>query len=248
MRWRRPDLPDLSFDFSGRRALVIGGSRGIGRGLTQRFLETGAEVIYASRTEGSGLQGATFVPCDLQDADSTLDLFRTVDASGDLHFMVNMAATNYFHKVSEIEPAEWDEVLSVNLRAAYLACREAGKRMMPRKFGRIINISSIAGRHRSPVSGAHYSASKAGLLGLTRQLAFEFGPSGVTVNAVCPSQTMTDMLRDSMSHEQVASLEASIPLRRVAEVHEQVEPVLFLCSEGASYLNGAIIDVNGGQI
>ena len=241
-------MSDLSFNFSGRRALVIGGSRGIGHGLTQRLLETGAEVIYASRTEGDGLDGATFVPCDLQDTGSVLDLFRTVDSSGDLHFMVNMAAANYFHKVAEIEPAEWDEVLNVNLRAAYLACREAGKRMMPRRFGRIINVSSIAGRHRSPVSGAHYSASKAGLLGLTRQLAFEFGPSGVTVNAVCPSQTMTDMLRDSMSDEQVAALAASIPLRRVAEVREQVEPVLFLCSEGASYLNGAIIDVNGGQI
>ena len=106
----------------------------------------------------------------------------------------------------------------------------------------------VRSERRDVHSGAHYSASKAGLLGLTRQLAFEFGPSGVTVNAVCPSQTMTDMLRDSMSDEQVAALAASIPLRRVAEVREQVEPVLFLCSEGASYLNGAIIDVNGGQI
>lgn len=241
-------MADVTFNFDGRRALVIGGSRGIGHGLTRQLIETGADVIYASRTEGDGLEDATYVPCDLQDTDSVLSLFQSVDTRGDLHFMINMAAANYFHKVSEIEPEEWDEVLNVNLRAAYLACREAGRRMVPRKFGRMINVSSIAGRHRSPVSGAHYSASKAGLLGLTRQLAFEFGPSGVTVNAVCPSQTMTDMLRDSMTDEQVAALAVSIPLRRVADVREQVDPILFLCSEGASYLNGAIVDVNGGQI
>lgn len=241
-------MSDFSFDFRGRRALVVGGSRGIGHGLVCGLLDTGTDVVYASRTEGEGLDGATYVRCDLSNADDILSLFESVDAGGGLDFLINMAAANYFHKVGEIEPGEWDEVLDVNLRAAYLSCREAGRRMVPNRFGRIVNVSSIAGRHRSPVSGAHYSASKAGLLGLTRQIAFEYGPSGVTVNAVCPSQTMTDMLRVSMSDEQVANLAASIPLRRVAEVSEQVSPILFLLSEGASYINGAIIDVNGGQI
>ena len=241
-------MANFAFDFSGKRALVIGGSRGIGHALVNGFLEAGAEVTYASRTEGEGLQHARYVHCDLADTDNIMALFELVDADGALHFLINMAATNYFHKVDEIEPEEWDEVLGVNLRAAFLTCREAGKRMIPNSHGRIVNVSSIAGRHRSPVSGAHYSASKAGLIGLTRQIALEYGPCGITVNAVCPSQTMTDMLRASMTNEQVATLREGIPLRRIAEVEEQVAPILFLCSEGASYINGAIIDVNGGQI
>ena len=137
---------------------------------------------------------------------------------------------------------------NVNLRAAFLICREAAKRMKQKERGSIINVSSIAGRHRSPVSGVHYVSSKAGIIGLTKQLAFELGPHGVNVNVVCPSQTMTDMLMQSMTDEQRKSLADSIPLKRIATVAEQVGPILFLCSDAAAYITGAVIDVNGGQV
>ena len=113
---------------------------------------------------------------------------------------------------------------------------------------RIINFSSIAGRNRSLVSGVHYTSSKAGIIGLTRQLAYELGPKGINVNAVCPSQTLTPMLSESMSEEQQKKLSADIPLRRLATIEDQVGPVVFLCSELSNYINGAILDVNGGQI
>jgi NAD(P)-dependent dehydrogenase (short-subunit alcohol dehydrogenase family) len=120
--------------------------------------------------------------------------------------------------------------------------------MKPRGFGRIVNVSSIAGRHRSVVSGVHYVSSKAGMIGLTKQLAFEAAPFKITVNAVAPSQTMTDMLKDSMTDEQVKNLEANIPLGRIAEVREQVGPILFLLTDAAAYMTGTFLDVNGGQI
>ncbi len=127
-------------------------------------------------------------------------------------------------------------------------CKESAKIMKQVGAGRIINVSSIAGRHRSPVSGVHYVSSKAGLIGLTKQLAFELGPFGICVNAVCPSQTLTEMLLNSMDSQQRANLAESIPLRRIADIKDQVGPIMFLCSDAACYINGAVIDINGGQI
>ena len=113
---------------------------------------------------------------------------------------------------------------------------------------RIVNFSSIAGRNRSLVSGLHYTSSKAGIIGLTRQLAYELGPRNINVNCVCPSQTKTKMLLESMTLEDQNNLSEEIPLKRLATVSDQVGPVVFLCSELANYINGAIIDVNGGQL
>ena len=120
--------------------------------------------------------------------------------------------------------------------------------MKKQKYGRIVNVSSIAGRHRSLVSGIHYVSTKAGLIGLTRQLAYELGQYNVNVNVVCPSQTMSDMLSESMSNNEIAALAENIPLRRIATINEQVGPILFLCSDLSAYMTGAVIDVNGGQI
>lgn len=239
---------DVRFDFTGRRALVVGGSRGIGLALVRAFVEAGADTIYAARRPADDDPGATFVAADLTDPRSIEALFARLDEGGGLDVLVNATAINYAHQISDVTLEEWDEVIAVNLRAAFVLCREAAARMRGAGSGRIVNVASIAGRHRSPVSGVHYVASKAGLIGLTRQLAFELGPHGVTVNAVCPSQTMTEMLTRTMTEDQQADLAASIPLRRLATVEEQVGPILFLCSDAAAYMHGAVVDVNGGQI
>jgi NAD(P)-dependent dehydrogenase (short-subunit alcohol dehydrogenase family) len=119
--------------------------------------------------------------------------------------------------------------------------------MKKKNFGRIVNISSIAGRHKSVVSGVHYTASKYGIIGLTKQLANETSKYNILVNCVCPSQTKTEMLEESMTLEEIKKLEKNIPIGRISSVREQAIPVLFLCSEGASYITGATIDINGGQ-
>jgi len=236
------------FNFTAKRALVAGGSRGIGKGLVEAFLSAGADVVYAARTPMKDDGGAHFVECDIHDEDAILALFKEIDGRGDLDFAVNVAGINHTKTIEGIDADEWDDVLNVNLRAAFLICREAARRMKKRGQGSIVNVSSIAGRHRSPVSGVHYVSSKAGMIGLTKQLAFELGPHGVNVNVLCPSQTMTDMLMQSMTGDQRKTLADSIPLKRIATVDEQVGPILFLCSDAAAYITGAVIDVNGGQV
>lgn len=238
----------VAFDFRGRRALVVGGSRGIGRGVVEGLVEAGAEVLYGSRSEAtSGVDGARHLPMELRDEASILGAFESASHGGPIDICVNAAAVNHARRFEDITADEWDDVLSVDLRAAFLVAREAGRRMKERGSGRIVNVSSIAGRHRSPVSGVHYVSAKAGLIGLTRQLAYELAPHGVAVNVHCPSQTRTEMLASTMSRNQQSDLEASIPMGRLAEVRDQVGPILFLCSDAAAYMTGAVLDVNGGQ-
>ena len=239
---------NITFDFSGKRVLVAGGSRGIGKAVALEFLDAGAEVFYLSRNPGQGLDRATHLAADLTDEAQLKAAFKTIDQGGPLDVMVNSAAINFCKGNQDISKVEWDGVLDVNLSAAFVLCRESLARMVPRGSGKIVNIASIAGRHRSIVSGAHYVSSKAALIGLTRQLAYEVARSGVNINAHCPSQTMTDMLRESMTPEAIAKLEANIPMGRVATVADQAGPVLFLCSDAAAYITGACLDVNGGTL
>lgn len=238
----------IQFDFSQKRVLVIGGSRGIGKGVVDAFVEAGADVIYAARTDRKDNCSARFIETDLHDEKAIRELFAAINSEGELHFVINSAAINHCKTIDQISSDEWDDVNNVNLRAAFLICREAARLMKPLGHGRIINVSSIAGRHRSPVSGVHYVSTKAGMIGLTKQLAFELGPYGINVNVVCPSQTLTDMLMESMDETQQNALAENIPLRRIAKVDEQVGPILFLCSDAASYMTGAVIDTNGGQV
>ena len=225
----------------------MGGSKGIGAEVVREFSRSGADVIYASRSPMEEEVGL-FHPTDISEESQIDLLFNRIDKLGNLDFLVNAAAINSWRTIENIGTTEWDDVLSVNLRAIFILCREAAKRMKQQKEGRIVNISSIAGRHRSPVAGVHYVSSKAGIIGFSKQLAFELAPHGINVNVVCPSQTKTEMLTNSMSQDQLDELAATIPVRRLATVGDQVGPILFLCSDGASYITGAIVDVNGGQI
>ena len=163
-----------------------------------------------------------------------------------LDFLINVAGINYCKKHDSISYDEFNEVLRVNLSSFFLTCALAIKRM--KKGGKIVNVSSIAGRNKSIVSGVHYTSSKAGIIGLTRQLAHEIGPMGININCICPSQTRTDMLNDAMNEKEIEKLSKSIPLRRLAEVKDVVDPIIYLCSDNSEYIHGACIDVNGGQL
>jgi NAD(P)-dependent dehydrogenase (short-subunit alcohol dehydrogenase family) len=208
----------------------------------------GADVFYASRTPIDGETDAEFIEVDLNYESQIENLFTKIDKTGNIDFLVNTAAINYCKTFDQISTEEWDRVNHVNLRAAFIVCKYASIRMKKQKYGKIVNVSSIAGRHRSIVSGAHYVSTKAGLIGLTKQLAYELGPYNVNVNIVCPSQTMSGMLKESMSSNELKQLSDNIPLRRIAMIDEQVGPILFLCSDLSSYMTGAVVDVNGGQI
>ena len=239
---------NVSFDFKGKTVLVVGGSKGIGKGVANAFLASGARVFYASRSQSTEKTNGIFIHTDVFNPDDIDNLFRVMNKEGGVDIVVNTAAINYCKPMEEITVEEWDEVSAVNMRAAFLICKLSIEDMRKRSYGKVVNISSIAGRSRSIVSGVHYVSNKAGLIGLTRQVAYLAARYNINVNVVCPSQTMTGMLKKSMNKEEIAALADNIPLKRVAAIAEQVGPILFLCSDAASYITGAVIDVNGGQI
>ena len=225
-------MSNIKWNFEGKNVLVVGGSRGIGKGVVVGFTKSGANVLELNSSN-----------CDLKyknDIDTFVDKLFSVD------ILINIAGINYTKKIQDISFDEWDEVLNTNLRGYFYITKKV-LNIMP-DGGKIVNVSSIAGRHRSLVSGVHYTSSKAGIIGLTKQVAYEVGGRNINVNAVCPSQTLTDMLKKSMTEQQQKELSESIPLKRIAKVEEQVNPIMFLCSEEASYITGTTLDVNGGQL
>lgn len=223
----------MKIDFTNKIAVVVGSSKGIGLGVADKFEELGAKVIRVSRTDG----------VDISDKNSIDSFFESITH---IDFLINVAGINHCKKIEDIEMDEWDSVIDTNLRSFYYIIKKSIPLM--KSGGRIVNVSSIAGRNKSIVSGVHYTSSKAGIIGLTRQLAHELGPRGIRVNCTCPSQTLTPMLEQSMTKEQQDKLCENIPLRRLGTIDDQVGPIVFLCSELSSYLNGCIIDVNGGQL
>jgi 3-oxoacyl-[acyl-carrier protein] reductase len=152
--------------------------------------------------------------------------------------------------VETISPTDWDHTVALNLKSAFLAIRAAVPVMKTQKSGRIINVSSFAGRNFSRISGPQYSAAKAGILALTKHLAVELGPFGIGVNSVAPSIVLTARVKskwEARTQEEQKTILAGIPLRRLAQPEEVATVIAFLASDDASYVNGVCIDINGGS-
>ena len=237
-------MNDISFNFLGKVVVVFGGSRGIGREICQQFVLSGAIVYCVSRTPPD-IEGVKHLRCDIAEEKQLYAVFNNFDK---VDFVINVAGTNLCEPIENIELPEWDRLMDINLRSFFVICKESVRLMKKQNYGRIVNVSSIAGRNKSIVSGVHYTSSKYGVIGLTKQLANEVSQYNILVNCVCPSQTMTEMLSESMTNEEISALESKIPVRRIATTTEQALPVLFLCSNAASYIAGATIDINGGQL
>jgi 3-oxoacyl-[acyl-carrier protein] reductase len=235
---------DITFNFVDKVVLVFGGSKGIGKEVCRQFAKAGAVVYNASRTPSS-LDSVTDLKCDLLKIEDIESIFSNLDS---VDFVINVAGTNLCEPIEYINIDEWDRVMNINLRSFFAICRQAVILMKKQNYGRIVNVSSIAGRNKSIVSGVHYTSSKYGIIGLTKQLAHEVSKNNILVNCVCPSQTMTEMLEESMSKQAITQLEQKIPIKRIASTTEQATPILFLCSSAASYITGAAIDINGGQL
>ena len=232
----------VSFDFKGKRALVIGGSRGIGRGVVENLVLLGAETFYAARQHIPEEKGAKFITVDVNDENQIIDMFEELDKSGVIDIVINTAAINFCKKFNEINVDEWDQVERTNLRAAFVICQQAAIRMKNQKYGKIVNVSSIAGRHRSIVSGVHYVSTKSGLIGLTRYLATYWNDQGVRCNAICPGGVDNDQPKEFL-----VEVSSRIPMNRLANADEYQGTLVWMLSEASSYLNGAIIPVDGGR-
>jgi 3-oxoacyl-[acyl-carrier protein] reductase len=245
----------------GRVALITGAARGIGAATAQRLATEGARVAIAD-LDGPGAEQsaaqiaqaggeALAVTCDVSDNTSVQAAFTAVvERFGQLDILVNNAGIIRDNLLFKMTDDDWERVLNVHLRGAFLCSRAAQAVMTPRTYGRIISLSSTSALGNR--GQANYSAAKAGLQGLTRTMAIELGPFGITVNAVAPGFIATDMTRATAERMGV-SMEAfeagaaqMIPLRRVGQPSEVASVIAFLASEDASYVSGQVIYVAGG--
>jgi 3-oxoacyl-[acyl-carrier protein] reductase len=234
-------------------ALVTGAGGGIGRATAVRLAAEGAAVVagdlsgYAPVVEAVQTAGGRAAGVDL-DVTKAASARAAVEAAiaqfGGLHILVNNAGVDQRGQLEELSEDDWDRVLAVNLKGPFLCSRAAAPHLGG--GGAIVNVASLAGRSSSPLQGCPYTASKAGLLGLTRHLARELGPRRIRVNAVCPGPIMTDMLTRSSSTEQIAQLAAQIPIGRAGTPDDVAGVIAFLASEDAAYITGASLDANGG--
>jgi 3-oxoacyl-[acyl-carrier protein] reductase len=242
-----------------RVAVVTGAGRGIGRAISEKLAESGAHVaagdIQLSDAEETAQRlnsyGQTSFACrvDVTDVDSLESMIaRTKEKLGQVDILVNNAGIMYRTRILDIPREEWDQTIRVNLTAPFLCLQAVLPGMKERGFGRIINISSSAGRSVSTLGGAHYTASKAGLLGLTRAVAKEVAPFGITVNAVCPGLIDTEMARKTTTEKELKEFLDSFPIKRIGTPEEVGDLVVFLCSDKASYITGASLDINGGDL
>ena len=241
---------------AGKRALVTGAASGIGHAVAERLR---GERVEVHATDIHPMDGV--LVADLTDAD---DVERVAARVGTPDFIVNVAGGPVAPTRSDTLPElpkgtlaledvseeQWHRVLAANLTTAFLVCREFAPRMKARRSGRIINFASIAARRGSDRVGVHYAAAKGGIIGLTKTLALELGPHGITVNAIAPGFIKTERIAKASwgmpSPQAEQAFIASLPLRRAGKPGDIAGVVAMLCSDAGAYVSGATIDVNGG--
>jgi gluconate 5-dehydrogenase len=247
------------FDLSGRTALVTGSSRGLGRAIAEGLAKAGARVMV-NGVDPARVEAATAEMCaaghaadgsafDVTNEVEIVAAFERFDAEGiEVDILVNNAGIQVRKPLIEFSSAEWRKVIETNLTSAFIVGREAAKRMIPRKRGKIINIGSLASELARPTVGP-YTAAKGGIRNLTRSMAVEWAASGVQANAIGPGYMLTDMNQALVNNADFnAWLMSRIPSKRWGRPDELVGAAVFLASSASDYVNGQIIYVDGGML
>lgn len=246
-------------DLTGKKALVTGAGRGIGRAIALGLARSGADVAVndvredlAANTmsEVTSLGRASFLcpadVCRLAEVEAMFDLVRL--RWGRLDIMVNNAGVNTKSSLLTLSEKDWDHVLGVNLKGVFLCTQAAARLMVDQRYGRIVSIASVSAKSHLPMA-AHYCASKAGIVGFNREAARELGAYGITVNAVCPGLTETELSREVRADpEFMRRRMEETPLKRIARPEDMVGLAVFLASDAASHITGQAFNVDGGAV
>ena len=245
-------------EFSGQVALVTGAGQGIGEAIALALAREGADLVVndvteeraagaADRIRGLGRR-ALVCAADVSSGAAVQAMFdAAVREFGRLDILINNAGIGQRLLAEDISEADWRRVIDVNLTGVFLCAQAALRIMKPLKRGQIVNIASIAGQRISIHGAAHYTAAKAGVIGLTRHLAYELGPFGIRVNALCPGETMTPLMERIGDPAVLEATRRLIPLGRSGAPDDQANAVLLLLSERASYMTGVALTVDGGM-
>ncbi len=255
-------MEDSTDELKGKVAIVTGAARGIGKAIAKKLAEVGATVVLNDIEDNRGqlkklkeeieaYKGQAFI--FEADVSHYLQVSEMVDAIlqryGKIDILVNNAGIlRRRASIEEIDEKEWDLVMAVNVKGVFNCSKAVLETMKKRRYGKIVNISSSAGRSTSELGGAHYTASKAAVLGLSRHLARESAPYGINVNAICPGLIDTPMVRETTTPEELQKWKEVIPMGRLGTPDEVADLVLFLVSDRSSYINGATIDIGGASL
>ena len=252
-------VSESGMNLEGKVAIVTGGGQGIGKAIIQRLAEEGAKVVIADLNMETMSKIEAFLSKEGREVLVTkVDVVKfdevkamvelTLKKFGSIDILVNNAGVLRKTPLEDISEKEWDFVIDVNMKGTFNCTKAVLPTMKGRRSGRIVNISSVAGRSSSRFGGAHYTASKAGILGLTRHTAMEVASYNILVNAVAPGGIDTSMIRSVSTPEWMEEFESKVPLRRIGEPDDIAKIVLFLCMDLSSYMTGATIDVNAGSL